>query len=224
MKIGCFYSLFVRLILSYTLDSCGMRKKTAEFQSFFIVIAFVLMTSNVIKSFVQRRNVRRFSLSSGPLQSLHHISSHTANRKHFSSSIDSNDVMSYLNHPPNEHEIHALSSFLSNKRNVCVITGAGVSTSSGIPDYRGPQGSYKLGHKPMVPIPHTINLIQPKLKPNPDAYANLSYPIRCTKTSFDQRQRGNDTGLAACLDGRPSRRQDPTALTSLLQSWNCRVS
>lgn len=31
-----------------------------------------------------------------------------------------------------------------------LISGAGVSTESGIPDYRSPQGSYSRGHKPMT--------------------------------------------------------------------------
>ncbi|CAM9545273.1 unnamed protein product, partial [Laminaria digitata] len=30
------------------------------------------------------------------------------------------------------------------------LTGAGMSTDSGIPDYRGPRGSYSRGHKPMT--------------------------------------------------------------------------
>ena len=49
-----------------------------------------------------------------------------------------------------DDEVLALYQFLRNKRNVVVITGAGVSTASGIPDYRGVNGSYRKGHKPMV--------------------------------------------------------------------------
>ena len=44
-----------------------------------------------------------------------------------------------------------LASWLSGKSNVVVLTGAGLSTDSGIPDYRGKAGSYRLGH---VPIGH----------------------------------------------------------------------
>ncbi|CAM9172162.1 unnamed protein product, partial [Ectocarpus fasciculatus] len=42
-----------------------------------------------------------------------------------------------------------LQSFLFSKQRVICITGAGISTRSGIPDYRGPNGSYGKGHKPM---------------------------------------------------------------------------
>ena len=61
---------------------------------------------------------------------------------------DSNDVVStssYLDQKPTDEEIDTLYSFLHKKRNVLVISGAGMSTSSGVPDYRGPLGSYKLG-------------------------------------------------------------------------------
>jgi Sir2 family len=43
-----------------------------------------------------------------------------------------------------------LAQFLTGKSHITVLTGAGVSTDSGIPDYRGENGSYKKGHKPMV--------------------------------------------------------------------------
>jgi len=44
----------------------------------------------------------------------------------------------------------SLHSFLQHKKNVLVLTGAGLSTESGIPDYRGYNGSYQHGHVPMV--------------------------------------------------------------------------
>lgn len=45
---------------------------------------------------------------------------------------------------------HALAKWLRQRRRpVVALTGAGMSTKSGIPDYRGLNGSYRLGHKPM---------------------------------------------------------------------------
>ncbi|KAJ1454199.1 DHS-like NAD/FAD-binding domain-containing protein [Pelagophyceae sp. CCMP2097] len=38
--------------------------------------------------------------------------------------------------------------FATNKR-IVALTGAGISTDSGIPDYRGVKGAYRQGHKPM---------------------------------------------------------------------------
>jgi hypothetical protein len=70
--------------------------------------------------------------------------------------LDSNDVVStssYLDQKPTDEEIDTLHSFLHKKKNVLVISGAGMSTSSGVPDYRGPLGSYKLGlckHKYLI--------------------------------------------------------------------------
>ena len=59
--------------------------------------------------------------------------------------------------PPSAHctdrlksDISELQSFLFSKQRVTCITGAGISTRSGIPDYRGPNGSYSKGHKPML--------------------------------------------------------------------------
>lgn len=45
-------------------------------------------------------------------------------------------------------DIEVLSKFIRSKKKISVITGAGISTESGIPDYRSPKGSYSKGHKP----------------------------------------------------------------------------
>jgi NAD-dependent deacetylase sirtuin 4 len=51
--------------------------------------------------------------------------------------------------PVEQHTIDELARFISDKKQLLVITGAGCSTESGIPDYRGPNGSYSKGHKPV---------------------------------------------------------------------------
>eukprot|EP01119_Soliformovum_irregulare_P007122 TRINITY_DN19523_c0_g1_i1.p1 TRINITY_DN19523_c0_g1~~TRINITY_DN19523_c0_g1_i1.p1 ORF type:complete len:319 (+),score=40.41 TRINITY_DN19523_c0_g1_i1:39-995(+) len=47
-----------------------------------------------------------------------------------------------------EDVVDRLFNFLKGKKNITYLTGAGVSTESGIPDYRSPNGSYSKGHKP----------------------------------------------------------------------------
>ena len=46
-------------------------------------------------------------------------------------------------------DIKLFTNYLKKKQNLVCITGAGISTASGIPDYRGINGSYSRGHRPM---------------------------------------------------------------------------
>jgi len=48
------------------------------------------------------------------------------------------------------NEDQDIANFIINSNNLVIITGAGISTSSGIPDYRSPEGSYSKGHKPII--------------------------------------------------------------------------
>lgn len=49
-----------------------------------------------------------------------------------------------------EIETEQLRAFIKRANNLWALTGAGISTGSNIPDYRGVHGSYSKGHKPMV--------------------------------------------------------------------------
>jgi NAD-dependent deacetylase sirtuin 4 len=60
------------------------------------------------------------------------------------------DPNNFLSEAEQEEQIHRLIEWWQDKGQVLCITGAGVSTESGIPDYRGHGGSYHKGHKPMV--------------------------------------------------------------------------
>eukprot|EP00962_Isochrysis_galbana_P059677 scaffold33388_cov122-Isochrysis_galbana.AAC.9 len=46
-------------------------------------------------------------------------------------------------------QLEALIGLAREAKRLLLLTGAGVSTHSGIPDYRSPNGSYSKGHKPM---------------------------------------------------------------------------
>mmetsp|Transcript_20188 Transcript_20188/g.29702 ORF Transcript_20188/g.29702 Transcript_20188/m.29702 type:complete len:421 (-) Transcript_20188:165-1427(-) len=59
--------------------------------------------------------------------------------------VDPNTLSSSL---PNS--VSKLKQWFDGKQNILCLTGAGISTDSGIPDYRGHKGSYHKGHKPMI--------------------------------------------------------------------------
>ena len=52
--------------------------------------------------------------------------------------------------PISEASLAALTAFVEQSRRLVVVTGAGVSTESNLPDYRGPRGAYSTGFKPMT--------------------------------------------------------------------------
>lgn len=52
--------------------------------------------------------------------------------------------------PISAADLAKLRDFVLAHPRLCVLTGAGMSTESGIPDYRSPNGSYSKGHKPIT--------------------------------------------------------------------------
>lgn len=60
------------------------------------------------------------------------------------------DPNSFLTAGQLQEKVEVLLEWWRDKKNVLCITGAGLSTESGLPDYRGHNGSYHRGHKPMI--------------------------------------------------------------------------
>ncbi|MCO5583910.1 hypothetical protein L7F22_037827 [Adiantum nelumboides] len=52
--------------------------------------------------------------------------------------------------PPKAEDVASLYQFLQTSHKLAVLTGAGISTESGIPDYRSPNGAYSTGFKPIT--------------------------------------------------------------------------
>jgi mono-ADP-ribosyltransferase sirtuin 6 len=62
-------------------------------------------------------------------------------------------------------QVEALSQLIKESQHLVVFTGAGISTSCGIPDFRGPKGIWTLQHegKPMPKIETPFHQARPGL-------------------------------------------------------------
>ena len=53
-------------------------------------------------------------------------------------------------HPISQQDLRRVADWVASRRQLVVLTGAGCSTESNIPDYRGPKGAYSTGFTPMT--------------------------------------------------------------------------
>ena len=99
--------------------------------------------------------VRTWSTKRNRMVSLHGRTTLTAAKRGLSAGMHKvteipPDPNSLLTSEQLEEKVSILMDWWRGKSNVFCITGAGLSTDSGIPDYRGNNGSYHRGHKPIV--------------------------------------------------------------------------
>lgn len=80
------------------------------------------------------------------------VNNNTVDSNNSNSIVIPDDPQLLLHRPDfdlNEQALR-LSDWLSRRKNVFCMTGAGLSTDSGIPDYRGHNGSYHNSHKLII--------------------------------------------------------------------------
>ena len=91
----------------------------------------------------QLRNATKRGSNEGIRGTVHH-NTYMGERSPDPSSLFASDNVAL------QEKVRMLVDWWQGKSSVFCISGAGLSTESGIPDYRGSKGSYFEGHKPMI--------------------------------------------------------------------------
>lgn len=109
------------------------------------------ITSPVWRVFVANRTVtsKRFCATTATATAApdyHPVSSSGLNLRPWNDTVPRAPEESSQNFA--KHVKH-VADFVKNKQHLVVLTGAGISTESSLPDYRSPNGSYSKGHKPV---------------------------------------------------------------------------
>ena len=146
------------LVLSYTTSE----KRLAWFIRSFVIIGQLallsgyLLPSNMVclhgrvslrptrKSTQLRNATKRGSNEGIQLRGTVHHNTYMGERPPDPSSLFASDNVAL------QGKVRMLVDWWQGKSSVFCISGAGLSTESGIPDYRGSKGSYFEGHKPMI--------------------------------------------------------------------------